>query len=120
MVPRKNVFSILETGCLRIKNIWLYFFSSYIKITEEKITSIQNFVPTLFADKTLTNELSNDQKMSQFGPLYWNKQENLTFTLGENDSIQAAVEVSQKLIEGQTLPTLSLPQAAIFQPKRLR
>jgi hypothetical protein len=58
--------------------------------------------------------------MSQFGPLYWNKQENLTFTLGENDSIQAAVEVSQKLIEGQTLPTLSLPQAAIFQPKRLR
>jgi hypothetical protein len=52
--------------------------------------------------------------------LYWNKQENLTFTLGENDSIQAAVEVSQKLIEGQTLPTLSLPQAAIFQPKRLR
>ncbi len=70
MVPRKNVFSIPETGCLRIKNIWLYFFSSYIKITEEKIISIQNFVPTLFTDKTLTNELSNDQKMSQFGPLY--------------------------------------------------
>lgn len=126
MVPNKNIFSILETygADLAPHVVFILKTSGYIsfraisKITEDKISSIENFIRTLFADETLTNELSKEQKMSQFGPLYWNKPENFTFTLGDNDSIQAAVEVSQKLIEGQTLPTLTLPQPPIFQHKK--
>jgi hypothetical protein len=40
------------------------------------------------------------------------------FTLGDIDYIHGAVEVSKKLIEGETLPTIKLPQAAIFQTKK--
>ena len=40
------------------------------------------------------------------------------FALGDIDSIHGAVEVSKKRIEGETLPTIKLPQAAIFQTKK--
>lgn len=120
------MFSILESYGAELSPhiVFVLKTSGYVsfralsKITAEKIVEIQKFIQTLFSDKTLTDKLSKEDKISQFGPLYWNKPERFMFTLGDSDSIQGAVEVSKKLIEGETLPTLKLPQAAIFQTKK--
>ena len=126
MTSTKNIFSILESYgsdlsphiVLLLKTSGYVFFRALSKITAEKILDFQKFIQALFSDQTLTEELSKEDRISQFGPLYWNKPEKFMFTLGDIDYIHGAVEVSKKLIEGETLPTIKLPQAAIFQTKK--
>lgn len=96
----------------------MFLFEHYQKLLQRKFSKFKNSFKLFFSDKTLTDQLSKEDKISQFGPLFWNKPERFMFTLGDSDSIQGAVEVSKKLIEGETLPTLKLPQAAIFQTKK--
>lgn len=122
------MFSILESYGAELSPhiVFVLKTSGYVsfralsKITAEKILEIQKFIQTLFSDKTLTNQLSKEDKISQFGPLFWNKPERFMFTLGDSDSIQGAVEVSKKLIEGETLPTLSFHRLQSFKLKNLR
>ena len=126
MTSTKNIFSILESYWSHLSPhiVFILKTSCYVsfralsKITAEKILDIQKFIQALFSDQTLTEELSKEGRISQFGPLYWKKPEKFMFALGDIDSIHGAVEVSKKLIEGETLPTIKLPQAAIFQTKK--
>ena len=126
MTSTKNIFSILESYWSHLSPhiVFILKTSCYVsfralsKITAEKILDIQKFIQALFSDQTLTEELSKEGRISQFGPLYWKKPEKFMFALGDIDSIHGAVEVSKKRIEGETLPTIKLPQAAIFQTKK--
>ena len=91
----KNIFSILESygSDLSPHIVFILKTSGYVsfralsKITAEKILDIQKFIQAHFSDQTLTEELSKEGRISQFGPLYWKKPEKFMFALGDIDSI---------------------------------
>jgi hypothetical protein len=124
MTSTKNMFSILGSYGPELSPhiVFLLKTSGYVsfwalsKITAEKILDIEKFIRTLFSGKTLTEELSKEDRISQFGPLYRNKPEIFhVHTRGQWFHTRGR---SKKLIEGETLPTLKLPRAAIFQTKK--
>lgn len=83
MTSTKNMFSILGSYGPELSPhiVFLLKTSGYVsfralsKITAEKILDIEKFIRTLFSGKTLTEELSKEDRISQFGPLYRNKPE---------------------------------------------
>ena len=95
MTSTKNIFSILESYWSHLSPhiVFILKTSCYVsfralsKITAEKILDIQKFIQALFSDQTLTEELSKEGRISQFGPLYWKKPEKFMFALGDIDSI---------------------------------
>lgn len=123
-----NVFSILESYgadlaphmVFVLKTSGYNSFRAIAKINEDKIKAIQTFIRDLFEDKSEIDELSKEEKISQFGPIYWNNVEKFTFTLGDIDSILAAVDVCKRIASGETLPVMKLPQAPVFDCKKAK
>jgi hypothetical protein len=76
MTSTKNMFSILGSYGPELSPhiVFLLKTSGYVsfralsKITAEKILDIEKFIRTLFSGKTLTEELSKEDRISQFGP----------------------------------------------------
>lgn len=122
----KDVFSILESFGAELSPHLVHILKicgynsirAICKIIIDKIKSIETFIRELFSDKSQVDDSCiKDEKVSKFGPLFWNNPDKFTFTLGNIDSIQAAVVVCIKISDGETLPIRKLPQATIFESK---